>query len=719
MPGKINPYFRPSGPGAPISQFVEEKLPAELIMSNLKGKQAIQDKWAATRDQLKLWDARAVTNRDKNLIDSVKKDVDALSTEWSNKDLTTGEAASAIRKMAMFLRDDPRLKIAKQHVAYEDALRESRKKEGAEFFDKRWRDWQRQKYAYDSRGDMTTEGDSMREVLGAKHLKRRDAQEKYFNNLRDNLTETFGKVSVQGLETYMKTGRKGILPQDVMRQLEGAVVDYMSTPEGKQDIEIYEDIMLSNGKQPTREGAREYVRSLLGNAGMERVGQDIKYDVQGELNRLGKLEKDKKVYAYSKGVGAASWNQVEEAKQADENKLSLANAERRIKQYQEKLIKKKEITPDEKKSYDIALAEASTLRNELDVYNETVRNIEKQMDGDVWSNENVASLKHLKVNNKLQEAIRNGHTYETYIESLSEEEKAEIEATGGLKSQNASFTLGAPVYAATTQKATPKAAYEFNKIAAQYRKKRDKVLDDNKIVQKYNALLPKGEGELNNILSTVNTTLKAGNLEWSTLTGSLSSDKDLIEEMPLGPDNIEATSTIHNNKPVFLLHYKVKDGDKVVNKTKQVVLGGEAGVKASKDMAQELVKYGQNSLIKDMGHSMLGYHLPPTTEVNAELQNKGSVGEQLYKKVPQLVPKGSSFNIYAFGQPIRITKAKTQGDDLYRIHAMVGGKYVDVIQMVTAAEGRQGSKAIYTSTLKDILAYINKVTVAANLGENQ
>lgn len=709
---KINPFYKIHR-STPISQFVEQKLPLELVQGNLAAKQTKQDELGAKYDEAGLWDQKYITERDKAGVNKLKKHIDTVVDRWSNADRTTGEAAKDLANLNKMLRDSEELKVIKANKAWHDQFEEDTRKLALEGDAAWWREQQKKRAIaeYEARGKTTTADDRIAQIAQVKELDTRAAREKYTDNIKADLTETYGQGAVDEIKFWLETGTEKISNERIKRDLEANVAEYINTNAGRQDIEIFqENVFAVTGGYPDAKQIKDYMTALMFNTGKERVFKRVTSNIKNfPGDGSGKVPKEEYggLYTFQGGVGDVSVDWKKETERYDANKKQIKVLETKLSGLQKKYKEKgwDALTDDEKKQYNDLNAEYLGLKENQRVYEQMFANAHKEIDKTVFAKDHYMS-------DLPDNPLPNAPDYKERAQLAIKQGKGWMQ----FMTDPANADLAKAFEATVGQDHHGDIANSYLAAQKEYNEAWEKVVAEGKVVQPANMLFGDAGTKVAKATKALNDAFKTGAIDWVTTTGAQNSaDPDLRAEMPTGVETARWTGEVTQGKPVILMTYKGTDG---TTRAKQVVLGNNASSRQiTLTLARELIDDGNkagNKLIADLGHSIAGYHLPPTRVVDQTKQARGSLGQQLYAG-KQYVNRGDSFNVLANDTKFRIRRSDTDKEQ-WQVYQMVNGKEVNVVEVISGYEAEQAgttraSKAKYLDNFKDITAYINKLVV--------
>jgi len=266
----VNPFFTPSR-SRPISGFVDESLPANMILQAGLAKQAEQDKYIAIRDKLGLYDQQSLKGGDTGLVDETKADINKFVDDTFNTDFTNPQNQRQIYNKVRDLAQNKKLKqVAANFKAVQD-LKAKEAEFGNKAFNPAMQLSRRNINAYIKSGKA---GEDIGYLGAEEALDLHAAESKRFDDLKASGGEDFTNT-MSGLEgIYFKTGYKGVGSSTIGKVVRAAVPGYAESPEGRQALAIYREKVYS-GNIPTDmagnklNSAEEYLGDRLLRTGME------------------------------------------------------------------------------------------------------------------------------------------------------------------------------------------------------------------------------------------------------------------------------------------------------------------------------------------------------------------------------------------------------------------------------------------------------------------
>lgn len=275
----VNPYY--SGRrSTPMSHFVDESLPVELMLQAGTAKQAQQDSMMSLVDKASLWDADSIKGGDTDLIDDTKEKIKEFSIKNSNRNLTGAKAQSDVKRFLTGITTDKELKQAKINFEKVKAMKESISKlennPNASAFQPSIKKAQRELDAY--MNDHTKRGQEFGkiDIQAALDLEKKEAS--YTDQMLANGNESFDNTIKNLPAGFLgKAGWQGITDDRIIKRSKEVAADYANTPEGLQALAIYRELVEDfqngspNGIDPDKEGAQDYLAKRILHAGKEKV----------------------------------------------------------------------------------------------------------------------------------------------------------------------------------------------------------------------------------------------------------------------------------------------------------------------------------------------------------------------------------------------------------------------------------------------------------------
>lgn len=301
MAGEFNLYSQYAQTQAPISQFVPEKLPWELIYQVGANKQAMQDKGVALKNAMELTGSARYVEDAKYL--KAKQDaVKQLSDEYAGKEMTGHVIEEMLSKFKQ-LKDDPGLAtIAARTAEYDKAMKtldEYSKDPNKYNKALEYADFRKKEAAYNKSGAFDSSGNLTNINIRA-GVNQNDELKKAFDDLKANGYETPAKM--QDLMYTIKT--EGIDSSRIAAAAKAALNTIYSTRVGEQIAAEYDMIKDDNPdafKYKDKEGkVKEYTLNEYTLDKLMSIGSEFMYNKQGlegytsAFNELAKRAYDKK-----------------------------------------------------------------------------------------------------------------------------------------------------------------------------------------------------------------------------------------------------------------------------------------------------------------------------------------------------------------------------------------------------------------------------------------
>lgn len=297
MAGEFNLYSQYAQTQAPISQFVPEKLPWELIYQVGRGLQDEQDANKATILANSDLQVPAMYEHEKAYVKKRQEDLNNLVESTHGKDLTSGTEFYNFVNQLKEIKNDPYLATIKGNY---DRVMDHYKQQSELEKDAALTDWNlavprsvMEKYAAEGKIH----------DIGAlditKGLDLRKKKETYFDNTEADVREVLGKLN--NADVYYSTTTTKKDADMISAWADRALNDYKSSAEGKEELRKYRFyarnpenfVNPKTGKQLTED---QYLKQELINAGMERFQHKTTSTLENALNiKAGWDREDKKV----------------------------------------------------------------------------------------------------------------------------------------------------------------------------------------------------------------------------------------------------------------------------------------------------------------------------------------------------------------------------------------------------------------------------------------
>lgn len=292
----VNPYY--SGRrSTPMSHFVDESLPSELMLKAGTSKQEQQNQIQSLVDQAGLWDLDNIGGGDKDLVKETREKVAEFVETNSKRNLTSSEAQRDVKNFITKLTTDSNLKqvtLNKKKVDQMDAQITALKAAGHQEFSPSVKAARRQVDEYKASG---VRGGEFGKIDIEKALNLEAKERSYSDNLKPTADEelTYG---IKNLPSGFigKKGWKKLLPERIIKRAEDVSKSYALTSEGQQALALYrEEILDYNqdvqtnpnkdekdrpGINPNDVSADDYLVQRLTEAGLEYVQDDNQIGIQ-------------------------------------------------------------------------------------------------------------------------------------------------------------------------------------------------------------------------------------------------------------------------------------------------------------------------------------------------------------------------------------------------------------------------------------------------------
>lgn len=243
MAGKINPFtnIRQS---QRMSNFVDESIPADLMLRAGLAKQGQQDEQMKMLNLIGEFDENAIKGGDTTYIDQKKDEVNAFVDANLGKDLTSTQAQGDVFKFARNLHQDKKRKnIARNYTQYQQLMADAAElKKASKLFDPSLSHSMRTLNAYMDSG---VQGGDIGALGVSTALNLNKKEQSYFAPLKASGGEKYKKDFAEFQGLYFKYGNKGVSNSRVGKEVENAVADYRTSSEGEQALQIYEEAQAS------------------------------------------------------------------------------------------------------------------------------------------------------------------------------------------------------------------------------------------------------------------------------------------------------------------------------------------------------------------------------------------------------------------------------------------------------------------------------------------
>lgn len=297
MAGEFNLYSQYAQTQAPISQFVPEKLPWELIYQVGRGLQDKQDANKATILDDSDLQVPAVFEHEKAYVKKRQEDLKNLVESTHGKDLTSGTEFYNFVNQLKEIKNDPYLATIKGNY---DRVMDHYKQQSELEKDAALTDWnlavpRETMEKYGAEGTIRDIG----ALDITKGLDLRKKKETYFDNTEADVREVLGKLN--NADVYYSTTTTKKDADMISAWADRALNDYKSSAEGKEELRKYRFyarnpenfVNPKTGKQLTED---QYLKQELINTGMERFQHKTTSTLENALNiKAGWDREDKKV----------------------------------------------------------------------------------------------------------------------------------------------------------------------------------------------------------------------------------------------------------------------------------------------------------------------------------------------------------------------------------------------------------------------------------------
>jgi len=249
MAGEFNLYSQYAQTQAPISQFVPDSMPWELILKQGAQKQATQDlrqgELKAAADDLKV---PAWFPHEQEFVQKKKQELQELAREGATKDFSSGTEFYDFVNRLKAIKEDPTLgTISSNYQKMTDFTKHVEELKNKS----KYGDWN----AMRALSNINNYSDS-KEIKGlsdltvGEELDRHAKKQSYFNDAHADTIETLGKLANSDL-WYSTTTENLLLgtakdPGKLRVLVDAAYNDYITSPEGKQEGLVYEYYKANN-----------------------------------------------------------------------------------------------------------------------------------------------------------------------------------------------------------------------------------------------------------------------------------------------------------------------------------------------------------------------------------------------------------------------------------------------------------------------------------------
>lgn len=691
--GAINPFFNVRQ-SRPISQFVDESMPAELMLQAGLARQGQYDKGLQLANMLGAFDQAAIPNSgDELYVKELRDEFNNFIDSNINKDLSNNQIQTEMFKHIRKIQQDPQLKNVRSNVAaYQQLMEDAAElyKKGKRFdpsFNRSLREVQR----YASSGE---KGGRIGQLGVSEALNLEDKRQSYFKPLHAEGREGYGKLKEFG-DLYFKFGKEAISKSRIGQQVRAAVADYENSSEGRQDIEIYQD-MVESGQVPRDIAGRpitneqDYLLDRLTRTGTAFQYEKTSQDYAASLNKdLGRTEESPdNIYSFRGGSKSTGITLKELTQKRIENTELLRTAITK-RNALIKASKERPLTFSEQ-------AELTDLRNEISVlstkrnnYNTAQENIENKSGFKFPTTISETTNTSAPVTDLMKEAIRKGFTYEQYLEKAEGEEKAWLLSKDRKKTEEVLIGPDAGVLNMSTGSEFKTA---YNNLASTY----SNVTEDVTLGEtSYDIMSGTPGTELNNYTKALSTSFLEHNIEFLTDQGELISNEDLQEKLVEGDKvSIDMTKQQIGGKPGYALSIIDKEG-----KTKETYFGT-----LPHESTADLVQIASNTKKIAQGKtSAKNKELIDWADYTIGNTLKGAtsgitIGEQVADMDVSQWNAGTSGNLDTPLGNIKITQLDTEGTNLTAVVVTPKGEEIPLNENID----------VYKS-IDDIVAEINRL----------
>jgi len=287
----FNPYFQYKT-SDPMSHFVQEQIPVDLIMSNLKDRQKRQDIERAKLDKISAYNLKTGTENDQKTLQMYRdKVINPFVQELYNSDMSVGNAAQRIAGFVGDLSNDATLKDITTRAKEMETYNKTKTTLLAQGKLNRDYEYMMNKRLQEFEGLNTEDiysGVEGRGAIGMKAagaINRRKEYETLFNNLKPKIVEKYGKDTFDGLEQWIRTGTSTISMNTINKIIDENIGVMMSSNAGEQE-KWYYDRLVDEGKiDPRQKDFRAHMYETLQGVGSEFLRGDYKEVYDGQLNK--------------------------------------------------------------------------------------------------------------------------------------------------------------------------------------------------------------------------------------------------------------------------------------------------------------------------------------------------------------------------------------------------------------------------------------------------
>lgn len=274
-------FYQPSS-AQYLSQFVPDQLPADLMLKSLGTKQQQYDTQAAANEELAALNIRSLPGEDTRYAKGYKEKIQQFVDESYGQDLAAPDFQRKYRQFVKEYKNDSGLKSVAGAVAthdkYLDRIEELEKKGEFAAADEMRNNYTRRFNMYTADEGLGYKGDvSLGDPLVGEGVDRFKENLKFFEPLKESGSENIGFLD-EGIS--YKNGWSGISDQRVRQQADRMFNDWISSPGGKQTIELYNmqngigDYEVSKLSPDKKEEYKENLDNFLKNEFLE-VGRTV------------------------------------------------------------------------------------------------------------------------------------------------------------------------------------------------------------------------------------------------------------------------------------------------------------------------------------------------------------------------------------------------------------------------------------------------------------
>lgn len=380
----VNRFYRPSR-GQYVSQFVPDKLPANLMVQGLVNKERAYDTQSKFNQNLAEWDQRALPGFDTGYRDQKKQEIRSFLDESLNKDLASPEYIREYQEFIRNFKDDEGLKQVSSAVdthdkyleRYED-LKTKGELEAAEEL----------RFSYLKRFDQYTadlgkgfQGQvGLGDPLVGEGVDIYKDGSRYFRDIKDSGSETLAFLNASGEKLAYKQGWVGVGDKRIQTQMNSMLDNFIADPAGKQLAARFDmennlaDFEIANMSKQDRQQYESAKKDFIANEfieigrtfvrGKSTTNADVAYRKATDYSRQDKDKVTLHRTITKKGESFTSKVTLDDLQtNLDTLQLQKTQAEKEITKYQG-LIDSEFVSEEDKIRYRNSLKQAqSSLEN--------------------------------------------------------------------------------------------------------------------------------------------------------------------------------------------------------------------------------------------------------------------------------------------------------------------------------------------------------------------